>query len=763
MSLREAPRVPDRGRQRERGDMVQAGRSASLDAEKHAGELHWGISSPSTSPERKEQTDPPPLIRPRSEVNLSSRYTPAIPSPLNPSSRNVSRNPSTTSTSTSEEGHDVEKGFFSTTKSVSSRSKSHNKSTSSISSSQGNRRSGLTPAQQLLRQKSESAFRLSELSRPTTPKDVRDLGQDYSRYPPSASSSPSNSRSTSQVRPGPHAVQEPLLRTTTKNPFNDSQADLKKYGYPDDSMGSFNPYFGGERGFIMYPDEYEDDDYFHMPADDDDEKFKPKLKDYLEPRQLVSTLGATFLIIGLLCVFIVIPVVTFSTSIFGPKDDPRRHPGYVNDKKYELMRNMRKGLIDPDTPKRAMTRKSEFDGSTLKLVFSDEFNKDNRTFYPGDDPYWTAPNFWYGATQDLEWYDPDAVTTGGGTLQLKLDAFPNHGLQYRSGMLNSWNQTCFKGGVFEVSVSLAGPAGAPGLWPGAWTMGNLGRPGYLSTTDGVWPYTYDSCDVGITPNQSATDGTSYLPGQRLSKCTCPGDSHPSPGTGRGAPEIDILEGSVDPNNRIGVVTQSYQVAPFDVWYRPNYDFMAIPDLNISFMNTYCGGPFQQAVSTTSMLNNNWYGGQQYQKYAFEYIPGTSEGKIAWFVGDDPTLIMDGRAIGPNGNVAARHVSEEPMSMILNLGISKAWTWIDYDNLKFPTTMYVDYVRIYQKAGQEMMTCDPPGFPTTKYIADHPNAYRNPNFTVCCQKLYGGWLELMFCSTGRAQAMSGRRTHLQAAE
>jgi hypothetical protein len=43
---------------------------------------------------------------------------------------------------------------------------------------------------------------------------------------------------------------------------------------------------------------------------------------------------------------------------------------------------------------------------------------------------------------------------------------------------------------------------------------------------------------------------SYLPGQRLSRCTCPGESHPGPkhsdGTfvGRAAPEIDMFEAQV---------------------------------------------------------------------------------------------------------------------------------------------------------------------------------------------------------------------------
>lgn len=297
----------------------------------------------------------------------------------------------------------------------------------------------------------------------------------------------------------------------------------------------------------------------------------------------------------------------------------------------------------------------------------------------------------------------------------------------------------------EVSLSLAGPSGVPGLWPGVWSMGNLGRPGYKSTTDGVWPYTYNSCDLGITPNQSAPDGLSRLPGQKLNSCTCPGADHPSPGTGRGAPEIDILEGSVDPNNRIGVVTQSAQVAPFDIWYRPNSNFLQIPSYETTQMNTYCGGPFQQAISGTTLLNNDWYDRNEYQKYAFEYIPGTSSGKIAWFVGDDQTFMMDGRAVGQNGNVAARLVSEEPMSMILNLGISDSWSEILFGDLVFPTIMNIDYVRIYQRPGQTSVTCDPPGYPTTQYIADHPLAYNNANLTV--RKLYQVFFLVFFLFGG----------------
>lgn len=70
------------------------------------------------------------------------------------------------------------------------------------------------------------------------------------------------------------------------------------------------------------------------------------------------------------------------------------------------------------------------------------------------------------------------------------------------------------------------------MWPAVWTLGNLGRAGYGATLDGLWPYTYDTCDVGTAPNQThnglpeaaTVDGTStadfalsYLPGQRLSR------------------------------------------------------------------------------------------------------------------------------------------------------------------------------------------------------------------------------------------------------
>ena len=64
--------------------------------------------------------------------------------------------------------------------------------------------------------------------------------------------------------------------------------------------------------------------------------------------------------------------------------------------------------------------------------------------------------------------------------------------------------------------------------------------------------TLNGLPLAATENGDPSNGDalSYLPGQRLSRCTCPGESHPGPmhadGTyvGRAAPEIDIFEAQV---------------------------------------------------------------------------------------------------------------------------------------------------------------------------------------------------------------------------
>ena len=400
--------------------------------------------------------------------------------------------------------------------------------------------------------------------------------------------------------------------------------------------------------------------------------------------------------------------------------------------KVPLLSNLRTGLIDPDTPDSVKT-KTSYDGSTWDLVFSDEFSTSGRTFFEDDDPYFQAVDLWYGVTEDLEWYDPDAVTTANGTLEIRFDAFQNHDLNYRSGMVQSWNQLCFSGGRLEASISLPGRGDTVGFWPGFWAMGNLGRPGYAATTEGMWPYSYhDECDVGITANQSSSDGINWLPGMKLPACTCSGADHPTPGKSRSAPEIDVIEatvGALASGDDIGMASQSLQMAPFDIWYQPNYDFVAVPDRSISSMNSYKGGPYQQAMSCVTNLNNDWYDGNGYQVYAFEYTPGSSV-DLTWIVRYKNTWHLDAKALGPNGNINQRVIPMEPMAIIMNLGMSTGFSSINFTGIAplLPATMRFDYIRIYQPSGSKSVTCDPSGYETTEYIADHDAAYANYNLT-----------------------------------
>ncbi|KAJ6135564.1 hypothetical protein N7512_000724 [Penicillium capsulatum] len=459
-------------------------------------------------------------------------------------------------------------------------------------------------------------------------------------------------------------------------------------------------------GLLLFPEDVEKDDYLHNPDPGDVERDC----DICNRRGIVNVGGLAVLTIGLLVLFIGYPVITWVAGVM--KGDHSCDPAdysclEVGDR--PILHNIRKGLIDPDTPKEAMTKKN-LDGKEWKLVFSDEFNMPGRTFYDEDDPFFQAVDLWYGVTMDKEWYDPDAVTTNEGVLEIKFDHFKNHGVDYRSGMLQSWNKLCFKGGRIEASMSLPGDGHIEGFWPGFWAMGNLGRPGYAATTDGMWPYSYhDGCDAGITPNQSSPDGINFLPGMRLPGCS-----------------TVALNG--DQNMFVGSASQSLQTAPFDIWYMPDYDYAAVYDPRITEINSYRGGVYQQALSGLTNLNSRWYNGTEYQTFSFEYYPGAT-GSVTWFVGADKTWTLDGRAIGPNGNIGQRMIPLEPMSIVFNLGMADNFAPQNHTIREYmPAHLRVDHIRIYQDPDEESVTCDPPGYETTSYIREHSKAYENPNVT-----------------------------------
>nr|XP_019009982.1 uncharacterized protein I206_05544 [Kwoniella pini CBS 10737]OCF48763.1 hypothetical protein I206_05544 [Kwoniella pini CBS 10737] len=366
-------------------------------------------------------------------------------------------------------------------------------------------------------------------------------------------------------------------------------------------------------------------------------------------------------------------------------------------------------LIDKDTPQSAYTWQSLETGDEWELIFSDEFNREGRTFFDGDDPYWEAVDLHYWQTNNLEWYDPRMVTTKNGSLEITLDKVATNGMNYTGAMISTWNRLCFTGGYVEASVSLPGTSNVYGLWPAIWSMGNLGRAGYGGSLDGMWPYSYDSCDVGTLPNQTlngeptltTTDGDpnydnslSYLPGQRLSRCTCSDDTtHPGPklanGTfrGRSAPEIDMFEATVDSTLLEGEVSQSGQWAP----YNPHYYFLntssqyyEIYDSDVTKINTYMGSVYQQATSGLSVTDQNCYTQNTgcFSAYGFEYSPG-ADGYITWVSNAKKAWTVRGAAMGPNADakVGQRLVSEEPMYLIMNLGISENFGAVDFDGLE----------------------------------------------------------------------------------
>ncbi|KAK9710769.1 beta-glucan synthesis-associated protein [Basidiobolus ranarum] len=264
--------------------------------------------------------------------------------------------------------------------------------------------------------------------------------------------------------------------------------------------------------------------------------------------------------------------------------------------------------IDPDTPKQFTTKIAG--GQNFTLVFSDEFEKAGRTFAEGNDPKWTAVDLWYWATGDMEWYSPNAVSTSDGSMKIRMTKEEINGHSYMSGMVQSWNKFCFTGGILEVNVSLPGSSEIPGFWPAIWTLGNLGRAGYGATTDGTWPYSYDTCDAAVSKYQSMPAGFSRQPGQRLNKCVCPGEDHPNPGVGRGAPEIDIFEVSIN-NHKVGVASLSDQVAPFDLDYTANGKYMHFYDTK-AWRNGWPGGPLQQCVSGVAEVPPSGFEGKGFQ-------------------------------------------------------------------------------------------------------------------------------------------------------
>ena len=55
-------------------------------------------------------------------------------------------------------------------------------------------------------------------------------------------------------------------------------------------------------------------------------------------------------------------------------------------------------------------------------------------------------------------------------------------------------------------------------------------------------------------------------------------------------------------------------------------------------------------------------------------------------------------------------------------MSKNFGTIDFDHLSFPSTLRVDYIRVYQDPNAINVGCDPSAFPTAAYINEYVQSH-----------------------------------------
>ncbi|KAK5008296.1 beta-glucan synthesis-associated protein, partial [Cryomyces antarcticus] len=173
------------------------------------------------------------------------------------------------------------------------------------------------------------------LTRQATPQTVRDLGQDYTRYfnpfADSRSSSfadlhkglPSYKSSSNLVSASAatNRLSNPFEPRDKRelNPFATASSSTTNLVDDSDPEKTFSPYLddrlaapSSDARYPLYIDEKEWDDDMHMPMFDDDVKLKAKWRDHFTRDNVVSTFGLAFMIIGLLFVFVVLPVMSYT-------------------------------------------------------------------------------------------------------------------------------------------------------------------------------------------------------------------------------------------------------------------------------------------------------------------------------------------------------------------------------------------------------------------------------------------------------------------
>jgi len=450
--------------------------------------------------------------------------------------------------------------------------------------------------------------------------------------------------------------------------------------------------------------------------------------------------------------------------------------------------------VDPDTPVKSRITESHFhdDSRKFELVFSDEFEQEGRNFHDGSDPRWTAIQKNDYTNLALHYYRKENAKTKNGVLSIKTERkenayrafnektkkFFNDKKYIQSAMLQGWNKFCFTGGIVEFSAKLPGSPRIGGLWPALWMLGNLARATYVGSSDYIWPYSYNQCD--ITNRKS----------QAVSACSKVNHYGMQPYHGRGAPEIDLIEAMQGDAEKLPSTTirrpyqsTSFQVAPGIERDRPvlgmkpkqghwytgmeyNHNNLTKSELNpffygVTLVHKLKSYTYQSdALSANLGLNTSHYTNQHI--YRVEWEPPAKDGTggyIRWYTDG---ILMYG-ITGSNLHTTGSEIPSEAMYLLMNTAVASSWGFPapcpegckckcfecgDPDCAcalptgyceNFPASFEIDYVRVFQPVGEEKYTlgCSPVDRPTSLFIKGHQKRYMEKDDTLPIQEIRKG--------------------------
>lgn len=130
--------------------------------------------------------------------------------------------------------------------------------------------------------------------------------------------------------------------------------------------------------------------------------------------------------------------------------------------------------------------------------------------------------------------------------------------------------------------------------------------------------------------------------------------------------------------------------------------------------------------------------ERYRKFRLEWQEGDG-GHLRWFIDDAFVFGIGDEALGrytacgqsPTDDAflcehaPKRTMPAEPMSIVLNSALGSWNGGASATRGSLPGHLYVDHVRVWQRADRLNVGCDPPDHPTKEYIDAHPLLYGEP--------------------------------------